>query len=388
MELLLCVSQVDNKQPYRFAGTGIQVYSFEEVLYHVYHYWKQSIDEITAPALIAWIHDILGLNLLAAKLSDIADIEDFSRRMLAFLSITPYFSEAELDALKPQFELWEKRLEWETYKERADDLMMRGEPDRAVPLYRYALAFDKNIVVLNNLGIAYMQIEAFAEACTYLEQALEIDENNWELLLHYAEALIYAERLDEAKAQLKKAAKLSPEIANGDLLYLQGELMLRKGKQNEAIALMEQAIAITPEEQYVFSLADIYASRRQFEKALDIMTSHLTKAEGNIIYYMKEAELYRLSDNLPRAIAAVQKALSIRPDNVDLLIRLAEYYRLDYNLEGAETAIGRALAADSGNEKARLEYAKIKKGIGDAKLYRNLLKDMLRELRHRYREVH
>jgi len=387
MELLLCVSQQPNETPYRFTGTGIQVYSFEEVLYHVYHHWKQSVDDISAPNLVSWVQDTLGLSFIATKMKDIAQVESFSERMLSFLALVEYFNEAELLELKPQLERWEKRLEWETYKERADDLMRRGEPSKAIALYRRALQFDENVPLLNNLSVAYMQIEAYETACMYLEQAQKLEPGNWELTLHYSEALIAAGRLEDAAKAIDHISATSPDSADGDILYLRGELSLKMGQSTESIAFFERAIALSQEEQYVFRLADVYATRRQFEKALDILAQFIPEKESNLTCLMKEAELHNLADNLPSAISAIQKATEIKPGHLELWVRLARYHRLNYNIPKAEEAIAKALAIDASNERAVLENARIQKNMGRTKAYQQLLKGILAEFKTRYREV-
>ena len=88
MELLISLTQQENQFPYRFPGTGIQVYSFEEVLYHVYHYWKQSVDDVVDSGLASWVHDSLGLSFLSARMKEISKIE---KRIKRFQSIRKFW---------------------------------------------------------------------------------------------------------------------------------------------------------------------------------------------------------------------------------------------------------------------------------------------------------
>ena len=430
MSLQLSVSQQPNDRPYRFPTTGIQVYTFEEVLYHVYHYWKRSVDDITAPDLAAWVNDTLGLSFLAAKLNNIARIESFSERMLAFLRIIEYFDDGELAAIRPHLEGWEKRLEWEAYKERADDLAARDEPGKAIALYHRALQYDENISILNNLSVAYMQTGAYDEACRYLERARELNKNkkHRELNLHYCEALILAKRFEEAAQVIKLMEEAAPKSARinnlpldssqadtlhadtsqtdtlhadtseadtlqADILYLRGELSFGLKQYSDAVSYFEQAISISlreqreQQEQYVFRLADVYAAQRQFEKAIEILAHHIPDKDHNLTCLMKEAEMHNQADYLPGAIRAIKKALELRPGYVELWVRLARYYRLDYNLPKAEEAITKALSLDAHNERARLESARIKKNMGQTKTYQQLLKGILTEFKERYREL-
>ena len=381
-------------------------------MYHVYHYWKQSVDDVTAPGLSSWVGDTLGLSFIASKIKEIARVEPFSERMLTFLRITPYFSEEELTALSSELLRWERRLEWETYKERADDLISRGEPDKAITLYRRALQYDENVFILNNLGVAYMQVEAHGEACRCFKRAIELEADtgngepagrsgaagrsesagksdvNWKLMLHYSEALIAHGRFDEALRTISTGTGLSgasaPAEAEADILYLRGELAAGLGNTDEAIEYLEQAIAISCADEYVFRLADIYASRRQFEKALEV----LSRIKGDKpACLMKVAEMHNLSDNLPAAITAIKKAIVIRPGYGELWVRLARYHRLNYDLPKAEEAIIKALTLDASSERARLEAARIQKNMGKTKAYQELLKGILAGFKSRYREV-
>lgn len=386
MSLLLCVSQQHNDRPYRFSATGIQVYTFEEVLYHVYHYWKRSVDDVIDPGLAAWVADTLGLSFIASQINDIVGIESFSQRMLAFLGIIPYFDGSELAAIRPHFEHWEKRLEWEAYKERADDLVARGEPSKAIPLYRRALQYEENALILNNLAVAVMQIEAYDDACRYLEQARTLDHDNWELILHHSEALIYAGRFDETKQAIALVEADAPKGTEADVLYLRGELALGMGKSTEAISYFEKAIAISSREHYVFRLSDVYAMQRQFEKAIEILERRVPSRDRNVPCLMKEAELHNKAGNLPMAIRIIKKAIKLKSGHVELWVRLAKYYRLDYDIPKAEEAIDWALSLDAFNEHARLESARIKKGMGSTRAYQQLLKGILTELKGRFRD--
>jgi len=361
------------------------VFSFEEAVYHVYHYWKQSVDDITSPGLANWVHDTLEMSYLSARIKEAAKIEGFSQRMLAFLRIIEYFSEEELQALKPELERWETRLEWETYKERADDLVARGDPDKAVALYRRALQYEENPALLNNMGVAYMQIEAYGEACRYFSQALKWDDTNPSIWIHYIEALILARRFEEAEKAL--STTLDSSLLNesdADVLYLRGELAFGQGKYADSLVYYDRAITVSPHVQYVFRLADVYAKMRQFDRALRTMTRI---ARHDIPFYMKQAELHALADNMPAAIKSIERALALQNNHTELWVRLARYHRLDYNLTQANAAISKALSLDAKNERARLESARIKKGMGNTKEYQSTLNKILTGFKGWYRDL-
>jgi len=384
MKLLPCISQIQNNIPYRFSITGTQVYSLEEAIYHTYHYWKQSVDDISDPSFASWVGETLGLASVASKIKEITEIDQFSERMLAFLGLIDYFNDQALNALKLELEQWEKRQEWETYKERADNLVNSGRPDRAIALYQRAVQYEENVPLLNNLGIAYMQMENYAEASRYLGKARELDVDNWELALNHAEALILAKRFDDAADAIQFAATSTTE-AEAIILYLKGELALRMGQNAEAIPYFEKAITIAAERQYVFRLADTYTRMRQYDKALQALRKHATQSTA---YSIKVAEIHEQSGNIDEAIATILSAIKLRSGLPDLWLMLAKYYRLNADLIKAEEAINKALALDSSNGMVQLENARIMKRLGNAKAYQLLLKDILTELKQQYREAH
>lgn len=382
--ILLCVSQQPNDIPYQFKVTGLHVYSFEEVLYHVYYWWKQSVDDYLSDELIAWVNDTLSLSFLAARMKEIKRIEIFSRRMLAFLRLVDYFDEAELDSLRADMEQWEKRLEWEKLKERADYLVTRGEPDKALVLYRRALQYGENTALLNNAGVAYMQLEAYAEAYNRLSRAIALEPDNTELTLHFAEAAIYRQSFDDACAALEKAAILSP--GHRDIPFLYGIMYYEQGDYPQSIWYLEEAIALreTPEPHFVYRLADVYMRMRKYEKALEVLERI---ADKDVDFYVKQAELYAGSHNIPAAIKSMKQALLQQGGDADLRVKLAMYHRLDYDLTSAGTEITRALAIDPENEHARLENARIKKGLGRIREYQALLNNVLHGFKQKYREL-
>ena len=384
MKLLPCISQTQNEVPYRFPITGTQVYSLEEALYHVYHYWKQSVDDIVNPLFASWVGEKLGLASVASKISEIAEIDQFSERMLAFLGLIEYFSEQELNTLKLELEQWEKRQEWETYKERADNLVNSGRPDRAVALYQRAIKYEENVPLLNNLGVAHMQMENYAEASQYLGKARELDANNWELALNHAEALILAKRFDEAADAIKFAASTTSE-AEAVILYLKGELALRMGQHTDAIPYFEKAINIAAERQYVFRLADTYTRMRQYDKALLTLDKYATQS---VAYLVKAAEIHEQSGNIEKAITAIQRAIKLKAGLPDLWVLLAKYHRLNDDLTSAEEAVSKALTLDSSSGRIQLENARIMRRLGNTKAYQLLLKDILAELKQQYREAY
>ncbi len=382
--LQFCVSQQPNEIPYQFKATGIRVYTLEEAMYHVFHYWKQSVDDFLSDEMISWVGETLGLSYIAARIKELTHEASFNQRMQSFLRLTDYFGNAELNAISRDMVKWELQREWVKLKERADYLMERAEPDKALPLYRRALQYEENAALLNNMGVAWMRLGVYENAVKHLERALALEPDNNELRLHFAEAAAYAGRLDEAEEVLSKAADTEPN--NSDVPYLRGVLAFERGDYANAVASFEEALLISKGEipQYAYRLSDVYTHMRQYDNALAALDRVSLKDTD---FYAKQAELNAASGNLSAAAKNIQQALTHKPGSAELWVKLAKYYRMDYDLPRADAAIVKALSLNAENERARLESARIKKAMGKTREYQGILNQVLKGFRQRYREV-
>jgi len=416
--LQLCTSQNITSTPYTFRGTGIRVYSLEEALYHAYHYWRDSVDEFLSENLTAWIAD-LGLIHISAKMNEMANIEPLSKRLPAFLGIIEYFSRSELRAIKTDLERWEHRVEWEKLKDRADHLVSKGEPAKALPLYHRALKYEehenvsanidathsshqglsKNAAILNNLAIANMQLANYAEAADLLLKAQVIQPDNIAITLHYTEAAILSGDYESAKIALKRAKDInlhddlllqpasshtdkplqSVEIG-ADILFLHGLAAYQQQDYPAALDYFRQAQSQNPDiAHYVHKIADTYVQLHQHDKALAAL-------EQCGPHHVKMAEIYASYGHahMPEAIRHLRKAISEPGQNeAAIWTKLAEYYRRDYDWQRANEAITHAIPSKS--DAALLENARIKKGLGRMREYRAGISEALKGIKERYR---
>ena len=391
--LQFCVSQQANDLPFAFKATGIKVYSFEEVLYHVFHYWRESVDEFLSDEMILWVGR-LGLTYFAGRMKELALQEPFTKRMLDFLRLADYFDREELEGLRSSLEAWEMRREWEKLKERGDYFTSKGEPAKAIPLYKRALQYDENAALLNNIAVAYMQLGENRDGLSTLTKALTIDPESHDILLHYIEAAILSDNFDKAAKALKKAHSMRPECT--DIAFLVGLMSYQQKDYHNALTYFGKAMeSDSTVPHYVYKTVDVHLTLRQYEKALETLRQIATP---DAAYHTKEAQLYAAWGDIPQAIKSMNRAIQFVTKEPEiayegaayseafLCTKLAGYYRQDYNFGKAEEAIQKAIAADPENDLARLEYAKIKKGLGRTREYQAVLNDILKSFKERYRQ--
>jgi len=379
--LQLCVSQRINETPFSFNATGIRVYSFEEAIYHVFHYWRESADDFLSEPMITWVSD-LGLSYLASKMKELAGTDNFTAQVLGFLQLVDYFSADEISGLKTTLQAWEMRREWEKLKERADYLVRRGEPGRAVPLYKRALQYEENVALLNNIGVVHMQISAAKKAAGYLARACALEPDNTNILRHYIEAAILCRQYENAETALDKLKHLAPACA--DTQFLHGLLAYEQKDYTKAISIYEKAIELDPTvPYYVYKMADAYKAMRQFSKALEALQTIPNK---DAAYYVKEAEIHAALGDVPSSLKCMRHATSTADGatNANLWAKLAEYYRRDYDWRRAEKAISHAISLSPDNNLVRLESARIKKGLGRIRDHQNEIADILKSFKDRY----
>lgn len=385
--LQYAINQIPNTTAFTFKATGIRVYSLEEAMYHVFHYWRESVDDFLCPGIIAWVAESLGLSRLAAKMTDIVNSgADFTRRILDFLQIAQYFSTEDIAAITTTLETWEKRQEWEKLKERADFLAREGQPEKALPLYKKALVLEENPATLNNIGVILMTLAKPKEAVRYLQRGRILDATNLDLTLHYAEAAILSHQFEAAGKAIDKIIATDPTLA--DIPYLQGLMYWHQRNYVKAIAHYTQAIAISPLPHYSHQLAQVYKAMRRFDKAIEVLAPIKPKTADTLVV---EADIHVASGDISAALRCMRQATTFASGDAGkkdplLWARLAEYYRRDYDWHQAQAAIETALAMAPHNDKVRLEAARIKKGLGNNREYQKDLGEILGSFRDRYRE--
>lgn len=387
--LRLCVSQQDNSAPYTFAQTGQRVYSFEEALYFVYHNWRLLEDEFLDEGFVAWVAG-LGLSYYSSKVGEVCLLPSVSQRLAGFLRLADYFDEEELGSLARQLEKWESRQDFEKLKERADYFAAMGEPAKAAPLYRQAVGLMDCEKLLNNYGVALMQMQNYPAAAACFARALDIAPGSAALAVNLSECLILGGETDGARASLERAVALASETRGGqrhfaDISYLRGILAWAERRHMDALAHLKEACELAPDSAFfVNEMAKKLTAMRRFDAALALLETSPKKDHS---YYKAKADAHAAARDFPSAIRAVRFAINFSEGNpASLHTALAAYHRQDYDLALAELAIEKALEADPDSEAAKLERARIKKAQGRTRDYQAGLNDVLASLKRKYRE--
>ena len=374
--LQLCVSQADNRAPFIFRLTNTKVFSLEEALFHSYYNWKQASDELFGPTFIDWVRKDLNFPDIAYKLRGYSGLR-FSDRLTSYMRIIDYFDENEIKKLIKELEAWEKRVEWEKLKDRGDYFVMHGMPDKAISVYKTALGGGRRVSILNNMAVALMHMERYAESAAVLSEALEREPANTELRLNYAEACIYAGKTQEASHILE-------EMPPSESVYrILGEMYNRTGDTENALKNLTLA-AKSYNEDHVYRLADYYIHAAEFDNAVSAINS---VKRPNALAAIKRAEIYKAQNDLASASAVLENAVKAWPNDTELWLELSECSRLNSNTERAIQAASKALSLQPNNLRVKLEIVKVKRAQNNPREYQEVLRQLINSLKNEYRDM-
>ncbi len=379
--LFLCVNPYVSLQPYRFTGTNINVFSVEESLYHVYHYWEKSIDEFVSDKFIAWAANLS--KPFGDCLRDITRLKTARERIMAFLSLYGYFGCEELENVNRQLTEWENETNHKQFKEHGDRYARLNFPEKAAELYKKSAETGETPELLNNLGVVYMKMNKYALAEDMFQRASELyptSNQRYTILLNMAEAAIHNNSFEKALKALKTA---DSSVNSHRAMYLLGEINFRTGNFFYALDSFKNAVKAQPEPRYYLRLIDVYAKLKMFPLALETLDNSGIKGKA---YFKKKAWIYEQSCNITDAATTVKQALIQHKDDAELWTLMAKYYRLDYSLVLANSAAFKALSLAPSYLPAKLEQAKTKKATGNIMEYQQLLSEILAVLKQKYYE--
>lgn len=380
--LILSISPESISRPYYFDSTHRKIYSLEELMYHCYYYWKQSIDDFLAGKIEIWIKEELKLPYLASRIEKIKDREHtITTQYAAFLDVIDYFEIDEINSITKEVYSWENMDQWQKLKEKGDIALENEQYTQAVKHYLEAIDINDNVTILNNLGVAYMKQERFDDALMCLQKAHFKEPYNEDIVVNTAQVLMLQGNYETAKAQLKKFDFAS----KGWKAYkLYGEISYIQQDYENALIYFKKAIDLGDDFTSNIRIADIYSVLGEYKGAVNAIEA--IRDKDNDLYYYNYARINYKFGKVRDAIAQAEQAVEINRKNLDAWILLVKLYKKIKDIPQAERALLKVFELDPDNDEAKLEYATLKKSKGLIKDYQEVLKGMLNKWKQRYRE--
>ncbi|WP_250277456.1 tetratricopeptide repeat protein [[Clostridium] colinum] len=368
-----------NISPYKLTN-GINIYSIEEAIYLFYKNFKEYSTDFFEDKFINWVYnDLLNVDI-ANKLIEIKKQESFYQRSIEFLTINDFYTLEEIESISLELFNWEKRGQVERKKIKGDRFFKENMFEKAIKSYKDALDFDvSNYILYNNIGICYIRLKQYDLALTYLKKAINLSNNNLDILFNLIELLIEKEDFDDAKENINK---LNDDIVYKKYYYL-GELYFKKKEFDKAKSLFIQAHLFNKSDDILLKIANCYVKLNLYDRATKCLEIIEDK---NVDILIAKSDIYEHLNNIPKAIKCIEKANFYNRNNYILWLKLAKYYRQEYNLLKAEGAIAKAYTLAPDNERVLFEQSLIKKAQGKFKEYQSILSKIVQKSSEEYRQ--
>jgi predicted O-linked N-acetylglucosamine transferase (SPINDLY family) len=265
-----------------------------------------------------------------------------------------------------------------------------GDLASAREAFQMALNFDANDVgALSGMAAVLHGEQDLAGALSHSGAALKLDPRNAELHVHHAQYLLNADKVDEAKSHLSKAARFGADAP--DTLYNLGVLhsMISDFKQakkclmkasnlnkNDPQTLMtlgtvctelgdfDQAVKslklcqdLAPGSPDVsHQLGNLYFQQGDFENALKCLDHSVAVDATNSDVFLSLSATYFKMGKIDPAIEACENALKLNPEDASTHYNIAKYYGLRKNLGAALTHSQQAFELNPTDSDAAATY--------------------------------
>ncbi len=270
----------------------------------------------------------------------------------------------------------------------------RGDYNKAIETFLRALKYKpKDSNILKNLALAYRHKKDYPDALAIIEKAIDIDENNPDLLILKGNILFDMGRFPDAVKSYTKALGIAPN--NPQALYNTALTFLKTGDELSAVEYFKKAASFDPSgniaklaysrlgafytgrrdyamaEKYLtmaiqldpnepvnhYNLGIVYMQRQQYEKAL----AEFKAAESSGVYEEKLLEglsqAYASLERYDESIAVLERLQPVQNRNVAIIARLAELYYRKGDLDTAFEYYKQITVYEPVSENARVAYA-------------------------------
>ncbi|VAW35695.1 hypothetical protein MNBD_CHLOROFLEXI01-393 [hydrothermal vent metagenome] len=171
--------------------------------------------------------------------------------------------------------------------------------------------------------------------------------------------------------RLKKEMENSSKDQTDDLmfeaLFRKGTELLHRGKDSDAVPILEQAHALKPDHfDAALNLSGAYILTRKFKKAVALLEKLRTQASGNVMVWTNLGAAYlgnpilAHKEEQAQAIAAFEQALRLDPIAPNVAYNIGLIYRDLHEDEQAISWFERAVQANPNDRDARNLMSKLR----------------------------
>lgn len=193
---------------------------------------------------------------------------------------------------------------------------------RAIDILKKVPQKDADGSTMAMLGMAYAQLHKYAQAVDAYKQAVNADPENQEVRRSYAEALMRAGKMDEAREQFRESTHVNPE--DGQSYLRLAQIDQAQGKFDQAREELMHAKNLMPDDLEVpYQQALLENAVGNDDRATQIMTDLLKRSESpnrqytpgeannRAIFLERLGRIYRSGEKYDLAMEQFQKIVAL-----------------------------------------------------------------------------
>lgn len=210
-------------------------------------------------------------------------------------------------------------------------------------LEQLLLQFPDDSKLIQRKAVLYGMKGEHQEAQALFEQAVALDANNVEAIVHLARMEMVADNVTAARQRLLGALKQFPESA--PLLVEIGDTFWKKSEISQAKQYYEKAYSIDRQSDLAVNrLLDIAHSQSDFNEAVKLAKEYLVRESHNADIHERLAQAYMKTKNYKAATSAFQLAVKHSANKSEKLLQFGNAQLNMQDFDGAILNYKKAIA--------------------------------------------
>lgn len=233
---------------------------------------------------------------------------------------------------------------WEFFNVAGLAHLRNGDREEALTAFRSGLRLPgrRHPELCNNMGVALMETNEPAEALLHFERAIELEEDNADVLRNAAAACALTGELEKGLEYIARSLALEPFAAHSHTIH--ADLRYRMNDHAGAARILEtmRFLPETPFKVYLKAI-QLYTRMHALDEA-DVVVRRACEAypEREDIFYLA-GKIAELRGDDERAVSLYQRVLAADPAHTDVLNCLGCIYERNERFDEALAAFREAL---------------------------------------------